>query len=260
MAEDSDVPPLEDMTEVLKKVDLIREGFSQKAESTTAKSSTLKQRAKVNKNINARVLQPESGENVSRKAEENKTQEVPPHSELSSPKNLTKQPLNSSSSALFGGMKKGFLFSSSPKTIDAPKESEVKTTKSAAESESVKRIEPGIKEETEVKKDDIPYISPKTGKTESGLTLDEVQQAMSETKGLLDNQDWINDGLLSKLEKNEFLLKRFADPHFMKALQEFQTNPQAAMEKYKSNKEVERFLMEFCGLLGDHFSNLGSTP
>ena len=66
--------------------------------------------------------------------------------------------------------------------------------------------------------------------------------------------EWINDDLLNKVEGNELLLKRFADPNFMKALEEFQTNPEAAMAKYKGNKEVESFLLEFCGLLGMYMS------
>lgn len=78
------------------------------------------------------------------------------------------------------------------------------------------------------------------------------------TLDLLCLSDWISDDLLDKVEKNELLLKRFADPHFMKALEEFQANPVAAMEKYKGNKEVEKFLMEFCGLLGmyRHFKSI----
>ena len=36
----------------------------------------------------------------------------------------------------------------------------------------------------------------------------------------------------------------------MQALNEFQSNPQQALEKYGDNPEVQRFLKEFCALLG----------
>lgn len=62
--------------------------------------------------------------------------------------------------------------------------------------------------------------------------------------------DWVSDDLLSNIEKNETLAKRLADPTFMLALQEFQTNPTSASEKYKDNAEVQQFFMEFCNLMG----------
>ncbi|XP_055888153.1 uncharacterized protein LOC106061145 isoform X1 [Biomphalaria glabrata] len=266
MAEDSDVPPLEDMTEVLRKVEHVREGILESVDKRPeTKPSTAKARAKVKKNVAAHVIKPCDQDNSLKKSSEStdeiKTQVSSLKSDVSTSPSTSTQPVKStqnSSNGMFGGMKKGFLFGSSPKSSNTSKPSEVTET---AAKENAQPLSPSdVKKESKIQKEDnIPYICPKTGKTESGLTLDEVQQAMSETKSLLNNQDWINDDLLNKLEKNEFLLKRFADPHFMNALQEFQTNPQAAMEKYKSNKEVEKFLMEFCGLLGDHFTKIGDS-
>ena len=42
----------------------------------------------------------------------------------------------------------------------------------------------------------------------------------------------------------------------MKAIQEFQTNPKAAMAKYGNNKEVMEGLMEFSMMMGNQFQNL----
>ena len=63
--------------------------------------------------------------------------------------------------------------------------------------------------------------------------------------------DWITNDLLTKIEKNDSLSKRFSDARFMQALEEFQKDPEGAMQKYKGNEDVERFLQEFCGLLGE---------
>ena len=52
------------------------------------------------------------------------------------------------------------------------------------------------------------------------------------------------------MSKNETLIKKLGDPRFMHAMQEFQTNPAEAMQKYKDNMEVQQFLHEFCGIMG----------
>ena len=75
-------------------------------------------------------------------------------------------------------MKKGFLFGGPP---SSNKSKSSKQTSNAL-AQKPQRISPEKKI-----KEDMPFIKP-NGKTESGLTLDEVQQAMSETKGLLANQ------------------------------------------------------------------------
>lgn len=83
-----------------------------------------------------------------------------------------------SSGGMFGGLKKGFLFGGSSSSSSHKKNTQ-----------SVKPVELMTeKPERTKKEDDIPFISPKAGKTQSDLTIDEVQEAMSEVKGLLDNQ------------------------------------------------------------------------
>lgn len=52
--------------------------------------------------------------------------------------------------------------------------------------------------------------------------------------------------------KNETLGKRLSNPMFMQAMNEFQSNPTDAMEKYQNNQEVQSFLREFCGLMGKY--------
>lgn len=60
----------------------------------------------------------------------------------------------------------------------------------------------------------------------------------------------MTDDLLSQIETNETLLKKFQDPKFMEAVNLFQTNPTAAMERYKNDKETQDAFMQFCGLMG----------
>lgn len=62
--------------------------------------------------------------------------------------------------------------------------------------------------------------------------------------------DWLSDNLLQRIQSKPELLQRLADPTFMSAIAEFQTNPQAAMLKYQHNAAVQSFLKEFCGILG----------
>ncbi|CAG2221057.1 unnamed protein product [Mytilus edulis] len=68
--------------------------------------------------------------------------------------------------------------------------------------------------------------------------------------------EWMTDDLLSKVEKNETLLKKLQDPRFMEAVNMFQTNPTAAMERYKNDKETQEAFMQFCGLMGNHSTNI----
>lgn len=73
-----------------------------------------------------------------------------------------------------------------------------------------------------------------------------------------------------------------SNPHFMKAVAEFQHDPRGAMQKYQDNPEVRKgggtspsvtlfddrlccllqmqsFLRDFCGLMGEHFAKLGDA-
>ena len=68
--------------------------------------------------------------------------------------------------------------------------------------------------------------------------------------------DWVTEDLLEKVQKNATVFKRLGDPRFMQAINEFQSNPKEAMEKYANNLEVQTFLKEFCGLLGIFFSSI----
>jgi hypothetical protein len=90
--------------------------------------------------------------------------------------------------------------------------------------------------------DDIPFITAK-GKNTNNLELPEVQAAMADQmQSLMQNKDqWMTPELIEKMATNPVLRKAFTDPNYQRALQEFQTNPNAAAKKYAGVKEMEDF-------------------
>lgn len=87
-------------------------------------------------------------------------------------------------------MKKGFLFGGS-KSSSASNSGKAKTDSGKAKTDIAKS-------DSNSQADSIPLIKPKTQEKDSGLKLDEVQQAMESTKGFLQDKgtecrDWAFD-------------------------------------------------------------------
>lgn len=102
----------------------------------------------------------------------------------------------------------------------------------------------------------------KKAPSKDGRVLSEVQEAMdkqpSVSNYLTQNKDkWMTEGLLGKVQGNEGLLKGLADPEIMAAVGLMQTNPTQAKQKFKDNKKVTDFFVEFSKLMGGHFEELG---
>ena len=68
--------------------------------------------------------------------------------------------------------------------------------------------------------------------------------------------DWITQDFLKKIEDRPDLLKKLADPRYSQALNEFTSNPQEAWKRVSGNKELESFIKDLCGLLGEHFTTM----
>ncbi|KAL3882195.1 hypothetical protein ACJMK2_028563 [Sinanodonta woodiana] len=252
----TDVPPLEDMSGLLKQVNALRE-IKQKKETTMAagdqekapkqETKTKEQacRSKLSNGVHATsqqkdtsVNQPDSGDN---------------------------QATSSTTSKGFGGFKKGFLFGGSSK-IDASKtdgKSESQSNKdgtgnSKTQNQSNKtqsRIQNNKSEEKQ-KEEDIPFLQKRD--TQDSLKIPEVIQTMKNATSVLQqNTDWVTDDLMQKIEGNEFLSRCLTDQRFAQAILEFQSNPAEAMAKYQNNAEVQKFLQEFIGIMGSHFTKLG---
>ncbi|XP_071801021.1 uncharacterized protein [Asterias amurensis] len=226
--DDDDVPPLEDMTELLQKA---KQMMSSEESSLSSQSIPVKATSPNGHHGNASLS------TSSREASES----LKPKKETS-PKETTKLVAPSGG---FGGMKKGFLFGGpSNKTVTSSGKSKASSVKSAQKSRVV---------------EEMPVIRPKEGSGDSKdrYRLDEVQEALKATAPLLQNKEWITDDLLTKLEKHPNMAKKLTDPRYAQAVAKFQSNPQQAMLEYKDNQDVQQFFKDFCGLLGEHFSSMG---
>ena len=87
------------------------------------------------------------------------------------------------------------------------------------------------------------------------LHLPEVQSHLQSN-----SDQWATPDLFDTITKHHpKLAQRMEDPRYMAALQAMQTNPKETLERLKqSSPEIVEFLMEFCGVMGEHFTKLGS--
>ena len=72
------------------------------------------------------------------------------------------------------------------------------------------------------------------------------------------NTEWISDDLMKKIHANPMLRKGLTDPHFADLLDKFNTNPTEAMKECSGDAEAMSFFQQYCSLLGQHFTDLGS--
>ena len=66
--------------------------------------------------------------------------------------------------------------------------------------------------------------------------------------------DWVTDDLFKKLEGRPDLLKKLSDPRYSQALNLFRTNPEEGLKLIQGNEELQSFIKDFCGILGEHFT------
>ncbi|KAL4232860.1 hypothetical protein ACF0H5_007547 [Mactra antiquata] len=230
-------PPLEDMSELLKQVDTLRE--------LRHKSQPQKKQTTHSQNGNGPVQESQAKQIQPDKQMKTTTQ-------IKQTTNVTQTENKEKSSAAvvkkndnFGGMKKGFLFG-------APSQTKPVQSSSKPDSSNKQSVSSGSKKTLE----DIPYVR-KNADAKSEFRFSEVQEAMEKTNTkLMENKEWVTDDLLTKLEKNEKLTKRLQDPRFMQAIGEFQKNPTEALKKYGQDADIQEFLQDFCSLMGDHFNKL----
>ncbi|XP_035685804.1 uncharacterized protein LOC118422389 [Branchiostoma floridae] len=230
MADDDDIPPLEDMSELVERINTISEFKGKRKTVSDSKVSSFTEAG--------------SGEGKNLP-----TTSSPPSSKVTSGQDGSigkgDSQVSSSTSSdsvskkeTFGGMKKGFLFGSGakPKKKPVSKPAEKKTETGHVES--------------------IPVIKPKEPQG-TGLELPEVQAAMkSASEQLQKNTDWVTEDLLKKIQSSSSLTSKMEDPRFQQALAKFQRNPALAMQEYGDNPEVQKFFTEFCSILGDHFTKI----
>lgn len=74
--------------------------------------------------------------------------------------------------------------------------------------------------------------------------------------------EWLNESLLTKLEKNPDLMKYLSDPRFSEALAKMGTSSISASEKEDAMAKdpgFARAVQDFASIMGDQFSSLGQT-
>lgn len=90
------------------------------------------------------------------------------------------------------------------------------------------------------------------------LQLPEVQSVMS-SHLQTNSKQWATPDLLDSITQNHpKLAQGMQNPQYMSALQSMQANPKETLERLKqTSPEIVDWLMEFCGVMGEHFTKLG---
>jgi len=149
------------------------------------------------------------------------------------------------SGAVQTGFLNGFLNTGEDKPKKKPSSSSTKTEDDDVDFEIEDDIiRPKIKKKDQQQQD-----------FQSSLRFDEVQNAMKST---VENQSqWMTPDFLERVAKNPKLAMAMTNPRCMQAMQEFQTDPTGAAEKYKDDEMVNTFMQEFMGMMGDQMHKLG---
>ena len=93
------------------------------------------------------------------------------------------------------------------------------------------------------------------------LLLPQVQQAMSAHLQST-THEWATTDLLESISRNHpKLAAGLNNPKYTAALQSMQTHPKETMEKLKKEQhsDILEFIQEFCGVMGEHFVQLGES-
>ena len=185
----NDVPPLEDMSEVL-------ESF---------KAFNLHKNGHINESSNIDNSKSDNGSNITTKFTESVNKKSKPQKEF--------------------GFMNGFLLSSNQE------------------------------KKSKQKKEKIDYVVKATETSNNSLVFEEVKSEMNNYNMLNDNK-WVTDELLSKVESNKKLFDQLSKPKFSQAIEMMKSNPEKALEFYKYDTEVQEFFKSFYKLLGNHFTQL----
>jgi hypothetical protein len=184
------------------------------------------------------------------------------------------------SKSSFGSMKGGFLNKSSSSSKSKKKKGKKQTKSNDNDVFEVDSEGNLVKSKNAAKEEEeIPTIRPKNGssggsRSESDrLRLQEVQDAMknSSLSGMLGGSSGAAGGagaatdqlltgdaeLMQKIAANPRLAAGMRNPKFAAAMEALQSDPVAAMERFRDHPEIGDFLREYCGVLGEHFTELG---
>ena len=166
------------------------------------------------------------------------------------------------------GLKKGFFNNPKPKKKKKAKKNNSNSNKKKSNSKVDDDVEfeintEGAKKLDKKAKEEMPFLRAKKGNANdpnnplNNLRIPEVQAAMKNT--LNNKKEWMTPHLLRRFATNPKLALVLQNPRFVKAMEELQKEPDAAMAKYKDDEALQDFLQEFMGLMGDHMVNLGEA-
>lgn len=147
------------------------------------------------------------------------------------------------------GMKKGFLTKNTKTT---------NSTKDAIPHFHNERKKPLITELNSAENKSEQECSSTSSKAnaESSIHLPEVQGRLSSHLESAQSE-WASPAFLESLSKHPTLAKGWNDPKYLVALESMKTHPKETMEKLQSHEpEILQWLMEFAGVMGDHFLTL----
>ena len=95
------------------------------------------------------------------------------------------------------------------------------------------------------------------------LRLREVQEAMRDASlerlAAATAGEWADDSLMDRVAQNPRLAAGMRNPKFAAALLALQKDPRVAMARFANHPEIGDFLREFCGVMGQHFTELGEA-
>lgn len=89
---------------------------------------------------------------------------------------------------------------------------------------------------------------------------DEVRANLEAQQPMLmrHRDEWLTPELMQALESSPRLRAGLQNPAYAAALDDLRRNP-TSIEKYKNDKNLEAFLMEFCQLMGGHFEGIAAN-
>jgi len=176
------------------------------------------------------------------------------------------------SKSSFGSMKSGFLNSKPKKKKGTKQRANISDKKTGNEEGDVFEVdsEGNLVKSDGAAKEEIPTIRPtngSSGRSQSDrLRLEEVQDAMANSSlggmfggnGVGATDRLAGDAeLMQKIASNPRLAAGMRNPKFAAAMEAMQNDPLTAMERFRDHPEISDFLREYCGVLGEHFTELG---
>lgn len=170
-----------------------------------------------------------------------------------------------------GGLKKGFLTSSSVAGTKVKKKSKVKAPKCGAPSSIQTSATNPLRDTknstlttTTLETKGAHFdVSADKGNHNPGLIFPEVQEAIKHSTsplgGIGEGSGWLTPELLDKISENPRLAAMLTHPRFAEAMQLMSSRPKDAIAMFASSPEARDSFTELMALLAEHFTVMGKA-